>query len=190
MRDWLALAAIVLFASGCQPAPGEVQQSGEPAATATEFAAPQRGAESAPTAIPTRTPGIAYPDPLMTPGDVLPATLAEICTPGYSSAVRDVSTATKNRVYLAYGITVNRLPGEFEMDHLVPLELGGSNDPKNLWPEPAAPAPGFHQKDQLENRLHDLACAGDIAFDQAQRLIASDWYAAYVTFVLNGEAQP
>ena len=32
------------------------------------------------------------------------------------------------------------------------LELGGSNDIKNLWPEAALPTPGFHEKDAVEDQ--------------------------------------
>jgi hypothetical protein len=77
-------------------------------------------------------------------------------------------------VYAEYGIT-ERNPGDFEVDHLVPLELGGSNDIANLWPEAAAPPPGFHQKDQVENYLHDQVCSGSMNLLDAQRAIATNW---------------
>ncbi len=131
-----------------------------------------------------RPPGLAMPDPIRSPGDVFPVGLDEICVPGYSSRVRDVSEATKERVYAEYGI-MHREPGEYEMDHIIPLEIGGSNDPKNLYPEPAEPRPGFHEKDVLENTLHDLVCARQLDLATAQRAIASDWYAAYLKYVLD-----
>src|SRR5205823_4516238 len=34
-------------------------------------------------------------------------------------------------------------------------------------------------KDQIENRLHDLVCSGELDLATAQREIASDWIAAY-----------
>jgi hypothetical protein len=34
-------------------------------------------------------------------------------------------------------------------------------------------------KDQLENRLHKMVCAGQLPLDQAQRDISTDWRAAY-----------
>ena len=102
---------------------------------------------------------------------------------GYT-AVRDVSIATKNRIYAEYGITRVRVPNEFEMDHLIPLALGGSNSDRNLWPEPAEPRLGFHQKDQLEVKLAQLACDGTVPLAEAQRAIAEDWYAAYRRCVL------
>ena len=57
---------------------------------------------------------------------------------------------------------------------------GGSNDIANLWPQPAHPAPGFHEKDKVETALHDEVCkAHTMTLDQAQRLIATDWLTYY-----------
>jgi hypothetical protein len=75
------------------------------------------------------------PDSGCTPGAVFPnATAAQICRSGYSSSVRDVPAEVSRMVYADYGIAA-RSPGEYEVDHLVPLELGGSNDIANLWPQ-------------------------------------------------------
>ncbi len=121
----------------------------------------------------------ALPDSACTPGAILPqATKEQICTPGYSSSVRDVPNQVKDQVYAEYGITQHG-PGEYEVDHLVPLELGGSNDIANLWPEAAEPRPGFHEKDKVENYLHDQMCAGAIPLQQAQTQIATNWLAVY-----------
>ena len=147
---------------------------------ATTAPATAAGARPATT---TRTPGIAYPDPSLTPGDTLPVTATQVCNPGYAARVRAVSADTKRMVYAEYHIA-SHPAGAYEVDHLIALELGGSNDIKNLWPEPAAPRPGFHEKDQLENTLHALVCDGRMALSQSQHELASDWYAAYLTLVL------
>ena len=58
------------------------------------------------------------------------------------------------------------------------FDLSGrfSNDLTNLWPEPATPTPGFHQKDQFENFEHGQVCNGTISVAEAQRRMVSDWY--------------
>jgi hypothetical protein len=118
-------------------------------------------------------------DKACTPGDIFPeATKEKICVPGYASSVRNVTQSTKNKVYAAYGVKT-RKPGQYEVDHLVSLQLGGSNDISNLWPEPATPKPGFHEKDRVENYLHDQICAGNISVRQAQIEIATNWLAVY-----------
>ncbi len=119
------------------------------------------------------------PDSECTPGAILADAAKEaICTPGYSRNVRDVTTQEKDQVYAEYGIT-HHSAGEYEVDHLVSLELGGSNGIANLWPEAAEPKPGFHEKDKVENYLHDQVCSGAISLQQAQIEIATNWLAVY-----------
>jgi hypothetical protein len=119
------------------------------------------------------------PDRGCTPGAVfINATKAKVCTPGYSKSVRNVPAKLKRAVYAEYGIR-HHIRGSYEVDHLVSLELGGSNDESNLWPEAAKPKPGFHQKDALENQLHDLICNGMMRLSTAQHRIAKDWLAEY-----------
>lgn len=56
-----------------------------------------------------------------------------------------------------------------EVDHLIPLELGGANSVKNLWAEPW---PDAHMKDKEENRLHRAVCSGTLNIRKAQSLMA------------------
>lgn len=118
------------------------------------------------------------PDSACTPGAVLNATVSQICQSGYASSVRNVPTSEKNQVYAEYGIS-HHATGDFEVDHLISLELGGSNDIANLWPEAALPKPGFHEKDKVENYLHDQVCSGAISLSNAQHEIATNWLAVY-----------
>jgi hypothetical protein len=119
---------------------------------------------------------LTRPDPTLTPGHTRPVTLHELCTPGSSANARHVSSATKRQVFARYHVTPR--PGAYEVDHLISLELGGSNDLENLWPQPYHGALNAHDKDQLENQLHALVCAGTVPLDEAQRAIATDWVAA------------
>jgi hypothetical protein len=74
------------------------------------------------------------PNPKLTPGDAFEVTVQDICVPGYSKKVRNVPAEMKREVYREYGITSHE-SGDYEVDHLIPLELGGSNSIRNLWPE-------------------------------------------------------
>lgn len=129
------------------------------------------------------------PDPVLTPGGVLAGvTEDDVCQPGYAASVRHVSAATKRSVFAHYGLDGNHTgycagPGGCEVDHLVSLELGGSNDEANLWPEPYDGPWNAHVKDKLENRLHRMVCNGEMSLSEAQRLEASDWISAYRRFV-------
>lgn len=164
------------------------EQFGSPAPASAPAQSPPAGQNGQPTSAHqlgqrTKTSGCisvnALPDPACTPGAVFPdATVAKICEPGYSKNVRDVPTSVKDQVYAEYGIA-SHSPGEYEVDHLVSLELGGSNDIANLWPEPADPRPGFHEKDKVENYLHDQVCNHAMPLSDVQATIANNWLSIY-----------
>jgi hypothetical protein len=126
------------------------------------------------------------PDPACTPGAtnpaVAPSTISStICVSGWTSTVRppvSVTEPQKYRSMAAYGDPDSA--GDYEYDHLIPLELGGaSDDAGNLWPQPHSGQWSSLVKDGLENRLRELVCAGQLALATAQQAIASNWIAAY-----------
>jgi hypothetical protein len=88
---------------------------------------------------------------------------------------RRVSSAVHRQAFTEYGISYPQPHGSYEVDHLIPLELGGDNVIANLWPEAAEPVPGFHEKDKVENYLHRQVCSGALSLADAQRQIATDW---------------
>jgi len=115
------------------------------------------------------------PDLRCTPGSIFPnVTTAQICTPGYTQSVRNVPQSEKDQVYAEYNITTHT-PGQYEVDHLISLEIGGSNDIKNLWPELYAGPYNAHIKDQIENFLHAQVCSGKMPLKEAQTEIATNW---------------
>ena len=126
---------------------------------------------------------LARPDPFMTPGAVNPSvTLADICT-GTTKTRRHVSPATRARVLRDYDVSDTASAG-MEMDHLIPLALGGANTSANLWPEPA---PDYEIKDRLEVEMQRRVCRAyetltpaeaEEKLHQEQRDIAEDWVAA------------
>ena len=124
------------------------------------------------------------PDPFCTPGSVAPRAREQVCVPGFSMQVRPTSSnadRAKTAALRAYGLQyVDRKT--VELDHLVPLSLGGSNDVTNLWPERSdIPNAGFrNRKDAVEDKIHDAVCrAGSrIALEDAQSALAHDWTTA------------
>lgn len=110
-------------------------------------------------------------------------TKSVICSPSFRTGpIRNVPLAVKHQVEAAYGLKPRSYGSTLEIDHIVSLELGGSNDPRNLYPERATfanGAPGYHVKDQLENVLHRAVCGGAISLGAAQRQIASNWELLY-----------
>ncbi len=169
----LSLAVIVLVVVACDVAPVTVTPAVPPTSTA-----PSTGGTGT-IGQRTKTSGCAsangLPDSACTPGAIFPdATTDKICVSGYSSSVRNVPQDEKDQVYAEYGVASHE-PGQYEVDHLISLELGGSNDIANLWPEPADPTPGFHEKDKVENYLHDQVCSGAMSLQEAQVAIATNW---------------
>ncbi len=172
----VVIAALTLVLSGCTLTvetnpPGSSSSSNKPSGREPNWG------------VQTKTSGCmahgGLQDSACTPGAIFTnATKDVICQQGYARSVRNVPQSEKNQVYAEYGIT-SHLPGQYEVDHLVSLELGGSNDIANLWPEAASPTPGFHQKDLVENYLHDQVCSGAVSLKKAQIEIATNWLAVY-----------
>ena len=120
------------------------------------------------------------PDAACTPGAILAdATLASICRPGYARRERPPLSYTepiKRADMIAYGHQDQRL-SRFVLDHLVPLELGGSGYSRgNMWIQSVAQG---HAKDEVENYLASEACARRIGLRSAQDAIAHDWLAIW-----------
>lgn len=103
-----------------------------------------------------------------------------ICVSGYTKRVRPptrVTTPIKREQMRAYDLTGQL--SAYELDHLIPLELGGAPaSVANLWPEPWTGPQNAHDKDRVENELHRRVCAREMALDDAQRRIASNWQTA------------
>jgi len=75
-------------------------------------------------------------------------------------------------VFARYGLAYAEAHDAFELDHLIPLELGGDNSAANLWPQPNR---WSQTKDDVENYLHRKVCAGKISIGEAQGAIGTDW---------------
>jgi hypothetical protein len=121
------------------------------------------------------------PDRKCTPGSIDPAVTQAnihrtICVHGYTKTVRPPESQTErfkfDEAYPAYGVPDG---AKTELDHLISLELGGSNDASNLWPE-RSPTP--NPKDEVEDALHAAVCSGQVSLRAAQTAIASNWTTA------------
>lgn len=121
------------------------------------------------------------PDPKLTPGAVLTTDVKAICTKGYSKTVRHTSGKLKAKIYREYGLS--RKTGHYEIDHLIPLSIGGADEAANLWPESYDTQPwNASVKDRLELKLHRMVCGGRLHVREAQEAIARNWIDAYRRF--------
>jgi hypothetical protein len=133
---------------------------------------------------------LPLPDPSCTPGalnpDVTQDTIdSTICVSGWTSTIRP-STSYTNKLkaagIIAYGYSDTSM-SDYEEDHFVPLELGGSpTSPDNLWPEPHydTDSSGLtsYSKDSVENKLKTAVCNGTVTLADAQNAIMTDWTTA------------
>lgn len=135
---------------------------------------------------------LGYPylsDAKLSPGEVLPVGLDQICIHGYSKTVRHTTGEMKHQVYEEYGVQSHQR-GEMEVDHLVNLSLGGADTLANLWAQPAdvnlgGYSAGFKEKDALELVLLRKVCDRSLDLQTAQRAIATDWIRAYGKYIGN-----
>lgn len=133
-------------------------------------------------------PAALYPDPTLTPGLVATQDFNELTqTSGcgtYSQCHRNTTAAQKTQVRAEYP----NCPKEQEIDHVVPLAIGGADDVKNLWcqsldAEWNGQNWGYKVKDTLEAYLAFHLKNGDITPKAAQECILSDWIACYRKYI-------
>jgi hypothetical protein len=95
-----------------------------------------------------------------------------ICQRGYTAQVRpprQFTRALKRQLINGHP----GLPQDYELDHLIPLGLGGHpTSVNNLWLQPWTEAA---MKDRDELRLHREVCAGRVTLEQAQHEMVAIW---------------
>ena len=73
---------------------------------------------------------------------------------------------------------------KYELDHFVPLALGGHpRSIDNLWLQHWDGPWSARVKDRLERALQLKVCAGQVALDAARSAIERDWKRAYEIYV-------
>jgi hypothetical protein len=121
-----------------------------------------------------------------------------ICAPQYTDIV-GLSIAYADPIKTSM-LSNGHLPGtvqNYELDHLIPLNLGGSpTSRRNLWMQPYGDAnhllkdadkwpddgsvlPGARQKNLVETMLNNDVCEGKITLKEAQERIRTDWFAIF-----------
>lgn len=100
---------------------------------------------------------------------VTQATLSTtVCVSGFTATIRPPEAYTS--ALKKWLLKDRGLPGtvaDYQLDHLVSLELGGAPySTQNLWMQDATQG---HVDDGMENRLHRDLCAGKLTLKQAQR---------------------
>lgn len=132
--------------------------------------------------------GYPVPDPRCTPGGVVPGLSATtLRDPQWRTrCIRNCQSTEQQKhvAYAWYGLAApvgnDGRDQVCELDHLVPLELGGADGLGNIWPQCGPDATTlknryFKRKDLVENYLASSVKAGTMSLEEAQRGIAADW---------------
>jgi len=146
-------------------------------------------------------PDWVLPNAKVTPGAINPAVNQgninqNICRANWTGTVRPPVPYTNKlkatqmaSIYKSLVATFGAAPSNYEEDHLISLQLGGSpTDPKNLWPEPYA-GNNAHRKDVIETKLKTLICSGKITLADAQKAISTNWVTAYNKYTTAADAK-
>jgi hypothetical protein len=139
---------------------------------------------TAPVAIEALPPSVpragVLPDKDLTGGSVRTDDRDAAC--GHARESRgQMNAARQDKILRRYGLPAGTHP-DYEIDHLIPLCLGGSDDDSNLWPQPRRSKEetwNAEAKDRLERLMCDMVCAGQVDIATAQEAFATDWIAAY-----------
>jgi len=123
----------------------------------------------------------ARPDRSCSPGAYYSRLTKRVICSGsfHTGAIRNVPQAEKFQVEREYGMAASYYGYTIEIDHIVPLELGGANAVANLFPEPGSGTANYHVKDALENRAKAAVCHGQLSLRAARRGFARNWEALY-----------
>jgi hypothetical protein len=130
-------------------------------------------------------PAMAFgirPDPDSTEGSVRIDGHSRRLTCDRSKNHRGPMTAERrDEVLIRYGLSPGPHP-DYEIDHRIPICLGGSDDFSNLWPQPRQTLEAkwnAEAKDRLERLICEMVCNGQLDIATAQEAFAKDWIAAY-----------
>lgn len=126
---------------------------------------------AAPIASPTAAPNLA-----ITPGVLCTTSDPDYRGLDYPEQIarcnRNIPTIEKMKVAALYGNIPQADWPQYEFDHLLPLCAGGSDDMRNLWPQPIAQA---HEKDKLEVEICTAMKAGTMTQAIAVQKVY-DWF--------------
>ena len=121
------------------------------------------------------------PNNYYTPGKAEKVDVKQLCAANVEASAKPIADWQKNSVLEHYGLRPESFSGELE--HLVPVSLGGTNDPDNLYPFHAQGEYTLEAKQRLAVKLHELVCDGKISLKQAQDVFKKDWTKGYKQYL-------
>jgi hypothetical protein len=129
----------------------------------------------------------ASPDPMVPIAEITPGVVASTDPGEVCGLVAGMTYSERHRApwhdkyhsMRLYGLDVRRST-DYELDHRVPLALGGADVAANLWPQPWAGQMNAHDKDRLEDWAYRAVClARTLPLRDAQAMFLGDWREAF-----------
>jgi hypothetical protein len=129
-------------------------------------------------------PDNLYPNPTVSPGLVATTDFNELTAVTscgtYSQCHRNTPESLKKQVRAEYP----NCPSQQEIDHIIPLALGGQDALGNLWCQSGVGRWNYHDKDKLESYLVLQMKAGKITPKDAQTCVLTDWIRCFQKYNL------
>lgn len=184
--SWLAMAAAgVLAVAACAAPAHHVRSAVRPPVVPGEVhSGPDLAGVQLPNFImPVIGGGVSVPRRALTPGDVTTTSTNTVCNLPPAASSDPIPISIENQVFDAYGYTNEAVHNRYILNRLVPLSLGGATTVANIWPA-AVKGTGFFEKVQLDHILKGLVCRRFLTLRQAQRALETNWYAAWLKYVV------
>jgi len=121
------------------------------------------------------------PNNMYTPGKADKVDVKQLCAATFESSVKPMADWQKSEALTRYGVRPETFNGDLE--HLVPVSLGGTNDPDNLYPFHPQGEYTVEAKQHLAAKLHELVCDGKMSLKQAQDVFKKDWTKGYKQYL-------
>lgn len=127
--------------------------------------------------------GVSRPKPALTPGAVTTTDANVVCNLPARTRAPAMPFSVQQAVFNEYGYTTPSAQHKYILDYLVPDNLGGAPVQANIWPA-AVRGTGFYQKIQTDHILREMVCRRTITLAQAQHALETNWYAAWLRYVV------
>ena len=127
--------------------------------------------------------GVSRPNSRLTPGAVTTTNANVICNMPRHVSSPPMPFPLQTAVFTEYGYLTPAQQHKYVLDYLVPYDLGGAAIQANIWPA-AVRGTGVYQKAQTDHVLRDMVCRDVLSLAQAQHALQTDWYAAWLRYVV------
>jgi hypothetical protein len=183
LAETVTVLAVLGAAVGCGASSGPVAAPDLPVPVGQNTAAPDLAGVSLPSFVMPQIKGaVSTPKSALTPGSVVNTDTTQVCA--ISSHTRHpVPWTDAQEVLTAYGDVSPAAQHKVNLNYLVPIDLGGGTGTDNIWPA-ALRGTGFYQKVQTDFVLRHLVCRDTITLAEAQRDEETNWYAAWLRYVV------